>query len=255
MALPSEADHRDWSFEDLVRASPDAAPLPAEFDCRPNLPPVRDQGIRPTCGAFASTVVAAVSQEDSKTPLSPEFIYYNRANSPYPGMRGRDCMRIMKDIGVVRESAYRYGTSKKPAAEVYSSATTIKSYARVYSVDGLKRALVEVGPCYLILPQWNDTATFWRSPAVAPTRNGLPAVWHAVAVVAYNEDGFILQNSWGAEWADDGYATFPYSDWPLMIECWAVYPHNNPSPRGELPAAGVVDVNIAVPRGPCCTLL
>ncbi|AMO25141.1 C1 family peptidase [Ramlibacter solisilvae] len=36
---------------------------------------------------------------------------------------------------------------------------------------------------------------------------------HAFALVGYNEDGFIVQNSWGPEWGLHGFAVMSYDDW------------------------------------------
>ncbi len=33
---------------------------------------------------------------------------------------------------------------------------------------------------------------------------------HAVTIVGYNQQGFIIKNSWGSEWGDNGYATVSY---------------------------------------------
>jgi hypothetical protein len=36
---------------------------------------------------------------------------------------------------------------------------------------------------------------------------------HAFAIVAYDENGFWVQNSWGPDWARRGFALLPYDDW------------------------------------------
>jgi hypothetical protein len=38
---------------------------------------------------------------------------------------------------------------------------------------------------------------------------------HAVAIVGYTEDGFIIQNSWGEDWGAGGFALLPYEDYML----------------------------------------
>ena len=35
---------------------------------------------------------------------------------------------------------------------------------------------------------------------------------HSMTVVGYNNEGFILRNSWGNGWGDDGHTIFPYKD-------------------------------------------
>ena len=36
---------------------------------------------------------------------------------------------------------------------------------------------------------------------------------HAFALVGFNRDGFIMQNSWGREWGAGGFAVLSYADW------------------------------------------
>jgi hypothetical protein len=53
------------------------------------------------------------------------------------------------------------------------------------------------------------------------TRRGRADGGHAVAIVGYTQDGFIIQNSWGAGWGSGGFALLPYEDWMLhATDCW-----------------------------------
>lgn len=45
--------------------------------------------------------------------------------------------------------------------------------------------------------------------------NGISDGGHAVTIVGYNEDGFIIKNSWGSGWGDRGYAIISY-DYHLL---------------------------------------
>ncbi len=46
---------------------------------------------------------------------------------------------------------------------------------------------------------------------------------HAIAIVGYTKDGFIIQNSWGEDWGAGGFALLPYEDWTLHAsDCWTV---------------------------------
>jgi C1A family cysteine protease len=54
---------------------------------------------------------------------------------------------------------------------------------------------------------------------------------HAMCVVGYNAEGFIVRNSWGDDWLDNGYCMFPYSDWGMQWEVWStVDAKSNPNP-------------------------
>ncbi len=57
---------------------------------------------------------------------------------------------------------------------------------------------------------------------------------HAFAIVGYNADGFVIQNSWGTDWGNRGFAVLTYGDWlangidawvsvygaPTKMTCW-----------------------------------
>ncbi|KAB0496289.1 C1 family peptidase [Pseudomonas vancouverensis] len=63
---------------------------------------------------------------------------------------------------------------------------------------------------------WDD---YWRIPS---QKAGLDDGGHAFVIVGYNEDGFLIQNSWGTGWGSAGYAILTYSDWQLnAMDCWA----------------------------------
>lgn len=44
---------------------------------------------------------------------------------------------------------------------------------------------------------------------------------HAFAIVGYDQHGFIIQNSWGTEWGNQGLARLTYEDWlENAMDCW-----------------------------------
>lgn len=46
---------------------------------------------------------------------------------------------------------------------------------------------------------------------------------HAVAIVGYTSEGFIIQNSWGPSWGNNGFALLPYEDWIMhATDSWVV---------------------------------
>lgn len=280
MSTRSPTDHRDWVFENLSHA-PVRSSLPVEYyiDYEEH---VRDQGDRSMCAAFAGAAIREirnnmrdVAQSSSPTAalrhsprtisvgrwFSPEFIYYHRENKPISGMYGRNVFKVMQKIGTVPDELYPLvdsdNAAPEPSRELLDVAAQhrISNYARVDTVEGLRRALYNVGPCYMSLPLYDESARrvppltvsapaprtdhsnngyyvprlsiprfgddaeapqehFWRAI------DGIDPQGHAVVVVGYTTDGFILRNSWGARWNGDGHVVFPYSDWPLRWECW-----------------------------------
>ena len=41
----------------------------------------------------------------------------------------------------------------------------------------------------------------------------IPLGGHAIAIVAYDADGFWIQNSWGPTWGNEGFCHLGYADW------------------------------------------
>jgi len=248
-ALPSPPDENDIIFEDIW---PDASTfLCAGFDRsklldeaktiisnyrRQTLWP-RNQGQRPTCAAFTGTNIV-----QTDTMLSPEFIYYHREtkdrNTSHSsserewGMTGRDVMNILKKYGCPPESSYTYGTKTPPSKKVYNKASSniIKNFYRVQTIDGVKQALISVGPVYVGLPMdknydpFSDDISrvekFWADDKSESTTG------HAVAIIGFDSDGFIFINSWGIKWGGHGYGRLPYEDFNKAYEYWCAVPYN-----------------------------
>ncbi|SIP85989.1 Peptidase C1A (papain) [Pacmanvirus A23] len=223
-ALKSPDDPSDWIFEHLAQGPPGtyAKEFPDEFDLRRHSMPVRNQGTRGTCAAFTAATIKEI-QENRETAffeyMSPEFIYYHRQNKPSDGMYGRNVFQILQKVGTVPESMYPYtedGNLEPPNKKLYEHASQYKiaNFAKVTTIDGLKRALLELGPCYLLLPLYSTNEKFWQGDDKKCSSG------HAVTVIGYNTEGFILQNSWGVEWNNGGYVIFPYDEWHSQWECW-----------------------------------
>jgi hypothetical protein len=67
------------------------------------------------------------------------------------------------------------------------------------------------------------------------SRKGRAESGHAIGLVGYTREGFIVQNSWGASWGHKGFALLPYEDFllhatdvwvtqlgvPLSVDLWA----------------------------------
>jgi C1A family cysteine protease len=223
-AIRSTPDLRDRVAENIFPAARNLN-LPETLDLRNRLLPIRNQGQQGTC--VAQTGACMKEWQESleiglDEHLSPQYIYNLRANYPGPGMQGRDLMKILSGHGCCREGLYRYGrieTSDNIPTVAHNDAANfkIKEYAQVKTVDGLKTALYKNGPCYIALPVYNYTDQFWNQGG----GNGQEFIGgHAVTVVGYNEEGFILRNSWGIGWGDKGYTIFPYKHFGKQWEIW-----------------------------------
>ena len=243
-ALPSPADGRDHVAETIFLAGSESSVVPSELDYRPWLNPVRDQGGTSTCAAQTAACMKEWQEPVDGgvlADLSEQFIYNFRTNAPQEGMFGRDVMRILLKYGVSTEKDFPKSRSEPcENVEVLASAreNRISEYARVHSARGLKLALNNSGPCYIAFPMYNTGSHFWRQNRETEKPSG-----HACAVVGYNSEGFIIRNSWGRTWADEGYTVYPYDDFGAHFEIWSCVdrkgtrtlpPAPPPRPRGVL---------------------
>lgn len=211
-------------------ASRDLVTIPATYDLRSELLPVRNQKSQGACVAFA--ICAALENfAGNEDHLSPQFIYNCRPalfGSQSEGMYPSQAVKIAIEYGCPLEDAYPYmkeiTTIYKIPDKIFEKAVggRIKSGAEVGTIEEAKSALVQNGPLMLSVPVY-DTTPFWRE--------GRMLGGHCMAIVGYNADGFILRNSWGRSWNGNGHIIFPYSDWPLIWECWVMV--DDPSVRPE----------------------
>lgn len=214
--LKSPVDKRDWKAKSIYYK----LALPDIVDYRKELFAIRDQGLQGSCAAMAgSTMKEWQELKDCKINdyMSAQFIYNNRKDRNSEGMYMRDLMYILKTKGDCMERDFPYGSQGLPSEKVYIKAKKylIKNYAAIDTVEELKTALYINGPCVIAVPVYNYTTRMWKQRAGDELMGG-----HAMACVGYNENGFIIRNSWSEQWGDNGYCIFPYKDWGLQWEVW-----------------------------------
>lgn len=234
-------DARDYSAGAMYTAmgvTVGPSGYPKTLDLREYLPPVRSQKPRGTCVAFAGSAMKEY-QERLDTGyegyFSPEFIYFYRENKPGRGMNSRDLMEVLLKRGCCTEDTLPYvvvkdenATAEIPlAAEEEAAKYKISSYARIYTIDELKTALFQSGVCYVAFPVYDVRPEFWRKKTTESVLKG----GHAVAIVGYNNEGFILRNSWGEDYGDNGYVIYPYEDFGQHWDIWtAIDAQGSPKP-------------------------
>jgi C1A family cysteine protease len=230
-ALKSPEDKRDHIAETVMARQRSLKALPEELDLRGDMQDVVNQGSQGTCSAQSASAIREYQEQKEmqlNQYLSPQFVYNLRSNYPGAGMFGRNTMEILLKNGICRELTYAYGTIEPIEdipSEVYNEAKhhVIQEYARVTTLKGLKESLYRNGPCYISFPVYNYGGRFWKEKEGDKMIGG-----HAVCVVGYNKEGFILRNSWGKGWVDNGYTVYPYRDWNSHWEIWTVIDADTP---------------------------
>ena len=215
----SPEDPRDFLLESIY---PEAVTLPKIWDLRKQLRPIRDQGSQGTCSAQTASAMKEwqeLTDVGFSTHMSPQFVYNLRENQQSSGMYPRDTMNILRNIGIVPETMYKYGSHAKITDKLKESAGKykIQGYAQINTVDALKKALFANGPCYIAFPVYNpNKMEFWKPDFVGQKLLG----GHAVCVAGYLKDKFIIRNSWSSNWGDNGYTYYPFNEFGHHWEIW-----------------------------------
>lgn len=181
-----------------------------EFDLRPSLGAVRDQGARSTCLAHA-TSVAHEKSRGSTDALSPQYLHHYAVG----GAIGTGCGFLtmadaLRTHGQPLETGCPYSPDEPDAAWQPPSGLQVYRRATGHSVDhAVIRQCIEQGGVAVLgieLP-----ASFF-TPAAPWIIGSFPKVYgyHAVAAVGWGTVAgkplVLIRNSWGAGWADSGHA-------------------------------------------------
>jgi hypothetical protein len=220
-ALHDPIDDRDWKISKCLARSA-GAPLPNYIDYSSVVPIVRDQESLGSCVGFAATEVKTAQEAADLGQnywFSPLFIYWLRENSG-EGMYLRDAMKILSEYGVCEEYllAYKKNMASRgtPDKRHFSNAANFKiaAYARISTVDEMRRTLVENGPFIIAVPVYESFHNVGRDGKI-PLPNTATEVLsggHALCVVGYDDQHelFKIKNSWGETWGAKGFGFLPY---------------------------------------------
>lgn len=232
--VPSRNTEKDWPFEVAIQSAAVtavAAP-PASIDLRATWWTIGDQEDTGSCVGWASTdgvmryhLVQAgkLGQKDRVSPRctwmaskeTDEFVTRPETFIEEAGTSLKAAMDICRKFGVVPESMLPFHISTKmyTGGENAFFATAAQRRATAYfnmnrNFRQWRSWLASHGPIMVALnvdATWdNATATQGMLDTFQPNtvRGG-----HAVCVVGYTKTGrFIIRNSWGTGWGDNGFA-------------------------------------------------
>lgn len=244
-ALPDRVDIRDWFYQ------PTLAPLADVLVNTDRVPAILDQGQEGACTGFALAAVVnfLLHQRFHKMSASPRMLYemarrYDEwPGEDYEGSSARGAMKGWVRHGVCTRDAWT-DTMHGPGHLTSEIATSAKNciggaFYRVShrEVRDMHAALSEVGILYCTLMVHNG----WNAPSgqgeviryiveKSVREITLPIIarvkratsGHAIAIVGYTRNGFVVQNSWGESWGSRGFALLPYEDFMMhATDVWA----------------------------------
>jgi len=224
--VPDRPDQRDLLYATIAAPPPK---LPPAVDLRALCSTVENQGQLGSCTANA--LVGNLEFLEKKaghtvTDLSRLFVYYNErvmegTVREDAGAMIRDGVKSLVNQGVCTEQKWAYDLAKfavKPPSSCYRQALThrVQSYHRILTLLEMKNCLAEGYPFVFGFTVYEafESSTVARTGRLdlpKPTEKSLGG--HAVMAAGYNEAArrFLVRNSWGADWGQQGYFTMPYT--------------------------------------------
>jgi C1A family cysteine protease len=264
--MPDVPDARDVHYVPPV----DTATLPESVDLRPLCPTVYDQGDLGSCTANAIGAAIEYNQmQTSKQSFVPSrlFIYFNErvlegTIKQDAGAMIRNGIKTVVRLGAPPEDVWPYDESAaftQPHPDAYAAAKLdlVTVYCRVGQTLPLMQACLMEGfpivfryTCFPSMDHTWDDGVIPMPGSTEPEDGG-----HCMLIVGYNnaDRTFLVRNSWGTKWGQQGYGTMPY-DYILSpqwtTDLWtirsvterAAKPLNQALPMPEEPSAPSANV-------------
>jgi hypothetical protein len=227
-ARPDTVDFRDFSYVPTLVEVGTELPLAAYREVGV---PILDQGREGACTGFGLATVVhyllrtrdVVPDED---PISPRMLYaMARRYDEWPGetYEGSSCRGAMKGWhkhGVCSLDLWRHDP-RKPDNTLDERRSgdarrrPLGAYFRVNHKDlvAMHAAITEVGVLYASASVHSGWDEVGRDGVIRVDDNVDMLGGHAFAIVAYDGEGFWIQNSWGASWGKGGFGRISYEDW------------------------------------------
>lgn len=233
-AVPSPQDVRDYT---VAMFTPVMATFPISYKTPEVTQGVYDQLDTGMCVAFTlATIKEWQENRERKEPVrwSPAFIYGYRNVTDYQGegMMMREALSQLVTAGTVQFKDLPliadYPTCKAAIIPLWIRSAPqqrILSYLRCYTNNDIKTALTKFGGVagvFTLYPSfYAPVGGIIKNPEVGETIIGL----HAMSIKGWDvidgKEYWIVQNSWGAAWGDNGDCYVPF-DYTGILESWSL---------------------------------
>lgn len=219
-----------------------AAPKDRSVDLRDYCSPIEDQGDLGSCTAQAVVGMAEFLERRAyghHVDASRLFVY--KATRNLEGDVGdtgayiRTAMKSLVVFGAPPERYWPYDIAdfdKEPPAFCYAYGQSFQAL-RYFRIDGERKSPAKVLSTMkavlraelpiivgFVVFDYGDLAGRF----VVPTDEDMPLGGHAVMACGYDDtnEAFLIRNSWGTDWGDDGYGWLPY-EYVLEGYAWDIW--------------------------------
>lgn len=199
---------------------------------------VKDQGGCGSCVSFCScaTIESAarikLANPNYAIDLSEGFLQFCGGGS-CGGWGLTSGLDYAKSTGVVDEACMPYtagggqnmNCATSRCSDWQNRLTKINSYTGYATMQARKDALATKGPLLAGMAVYNDFFAYSSGVYVKSSSTSL-AGYHCICCVGYDDSQqcWILKNSWGSGWGDNGFVRIRYNQADLLIDTsWSMY--------------------------------
>lgn len=231
--LISPKDLRDYKINKACMS----IELPESFTLEPT--PIKNQGNVGSCVAHALSSMLEKYNEIFSTGWIYGYrpFYYHQGTGMYP----REALKTLQKLGAVKEQDFSFNIEMDEAKEKVNSRLTylkrlaqefkIKSYVRLKNNNEIKQFLYN-SKCPIPFSIYVDGLKV-NNEIIETPKSYENLSSHMMLIIGWNKDGFIIQNSWGINWGNNGIAILPYEY--EIKEAWGVNLYNSQEEYIEKP--------------------
>lgn len=220
--IESPKDLRDYRINKVYKT----IELPSEF--KVSIGDIKDQGVVNSCVAHA---VSSVLETKDNIIYSTGWIYGYRPSSYYQGegMITSEALKTVYKVGSLYNDELDVNIEMQEAKDIVdkninaykekASYKKIASYARLNTANEIKQSLYTSNKPVLLAIKVGVDGLLLDDNNVAY----IPEEYsggHQLVCFGWNEEGFLLQNSWGEDWGNKGTFILPY-EYPIS-EAWMI---------------------------------
>lgn len=212
--------------------------LPEKADLREDCSPVTNQGQFGSCTSFATIrglQEYLLKKQGRYVPQAPAYIWYQAKRQT--GNKGQDsgvptefAVKMLDAYGSVPESEFPYLSDalqqdekarqefldRAPSSDLVTKGKKnriITGYKIVTKLSAVRKSLSAGMPVVLAMRVYSSMGSVGKDGMLPmPKSSDQFQGGHAVLAVGYDnaKKVIIVRNSWGSDWADDGYFYMPY---------------------------------------------